>query len=1037
VYDFPWKRIVLTAVWIALSATVANAQGPSISLPGGSIYKAGPDYASDVLQDPWDFDNVEDLSPDPDEFGGWVAPAPAAVRLNGPGHSFLSNGWMRGTAAGDTRLSLLHRTFADTLKPGRTGARYPIDPSAYRKMAVKMRVTGAQAADNLVVYWWHRFIVEGPDWASRGGGAAFSPVIPAGNSGSIYVIDLAQAQLIGPTDPYTTGPVKALWIDPTGSGGPKTLEIDWVRLTAADNDPNASLIPVQLNGCTQFQALTVTDADGFSTRIQDAAGDTQVRRFNAGVFPPGNYNVRAACTNGETAPVGFQINAPPRVTVLNPDEKGDPATDWALMKGDPWDFEQPTDVDRIANVTVSQGPCATNGPCGLVPTQFPGRTGLMFRASSWRDPGPAGHVGDPALGILESAIVPLNSLKHRLLTFSLRTHRPYDLAVGSVARFFWGSAAASDGNSVTTSQDMLVFPGPQTYTIDLATLTSGAGGIETVCPGCPPTWAARAIRHFRIDPHEFGDVPTGFDIDDVTLTAPDEVALGQAFAVTFAIADADAAAGSTYSARIYAQPWPARTPGGRTLLGTMPGIGPGQHTFSFQPLARGIPEGQYTISVEVDEGRGGMTQTQTSRAFATGMLVVSGPAASTPKLSVSYPQPNQSVGLPLTIQGCAYDDGRTTGGINVDDIAISMRAIAGPRAGMTIPLGFEPVVPHTGRLEFGPLGSVVPCPTGAGPYANAGFRVTGIGAGLGDWMNGTWMVDVRARSTLSGELVPLAEIPFVIGPAAPPAPENFQASAAGNTVTVSWQPPPGGGAAYYQIQGSLNPSFAPLAFSINVPGTGPYSGQLGSGRYYLRVYARSASGVWSSPSLARQVDVALPTAPGAPTLVATHVSANPVTINWSPGPGGAPASYTIHAGTSPGASNLLVAPMGLATGVTAVAPVGTPIYVRVVAQNAAGAAMSNEIGFALVPPSPPTLHPPAVSGHTVTLGWSPAGGGAPSLYTVRARYPGSATIIASLPVAGTAVTVPAVPSGSYVVTVVSHNAQGTSAESNAITVTVP
>lgn len=1032
-YDFQWKRIVLTAVWIGLSATAANAQGPTISLPGGSIYKAGPDYASDVLQDPWDFSNIEDLSPDPNEFGGWVSPAPETVGMNGTGQSFLSpDGWMRGVAAGDTRMSLLHRTFADTLKPGRTGATYPIDPTAYRKMAVKMRVTGAAIADNLAVYWWHRFIVEGPDWTERGGSAFLSPQIPAGTGTSqhIYVVDLATATpLRGPFDPYITGPIKALHIDPTSTPGQKTVEIDWVRLTAADNDPNASLIPVNLQGCTWFQHVTVTDTDGFSTRIDDAVGNDNSRTFNAGIFPPGNYNVTVTCGNG-SATANFWINAPPQVTVLDPDEKGDLATDWALMNGDPWDFEQPTDVDRITNVTFSQGPCATV-PCGLVPTQFPG-TGLMFRGSSWGAPG--SQLGDPALGILEGAIVPINSLKHRILSFSLQIQRPYNLGLGSVARFFWGSAATPDGLSVTGTEDMLAFPGPQTYTIDLATLSTANGGIETGCPGCLTLpWTARAIRHFRIDPHEFGDVPTGFDIDDVTLTAPDAVAVGQSFSVRFAFADLDSGgSGSSYTARIYAQRWPERTPDGRTELGTMPGIVPGQHTFSFQPLN----PGEYRISVEVIEQRPGM-MTQTSRAFSTGMVVVTNPAASTPKLSVSYPQPNQAVGLPLTIQGCAYDDGPgATGGINVDDIAISMRAIAGPRTGMTIPLGFEPTGPHTGLLQFGPLGTAVPCPSGVGPYANAGFRVAGIGAGLGDWMNGTWLLDVRARSTISGEMVQLAAFPFVIGPAPPPAPQNFQASAQGNTVFVSWGPPPGG-AASYQIQVSNSPGFETLLHSLNVPQAGQYNGNLPSGTYYIRLYARSAAGAWSSPSPTVRVDVALPTAPGAPTLVATQVSANPVTVNWSPGPGGAPAAYTIHAGTSPGASNLLVAPMGLATGVTAVAPVGVPLYVRVVASNGAGQAVSNEISFVLAPPNPPTLNPAVVTGNAVALSWTPPTGGVPASYTILARYPSSAAIIARLPVAGTTVTVNAVPPGIYVVTMVSHNGQGTSAESAPITVTVP
>src|SRR5690606_23408126 len=157
-------------------------------------------------------------------------------------------------------------------------------------------------------------------------------------------------------------------------------------------------------------------------------------------------------------------------------------------------------------------------------------------------------------------------------------------------------------------------------------------------------------------------------------------------------------------------------------------------------------------------------------------------------------------------------------------------------------------------------------------------------------------------------------------PAPPAAPVNFAARAEAHTVFVSWQPPPGD-AASYLIEVSYTPGFENPFYRLNVPQAGHYQGDLPSGTYYIRVFARSASGAMSSPSPTRQVDVALPTPPGAPVLVASQVSANPVTLNWSQGPGGAPAAYTIHAGTASGESNLLIAPMGLATGVTAAAPV--------------------------------------------------------------------------------------------------------------------
>lgn len=1018
------KKGLLAVLMATAIAMATSAQGPAVTLPGGTVYTAGPDYATDILQDPWDFSNPEDISPDPDDMGGWAAPTTQLARTIGTGPAFIANGRLVGTTTGsESPVMLLYRGDAFALNPGRSGLRFPIETARYRKLAIKIGVSGAGAPQPIRVFWFHT-----PD--NNNPGATQAPeLIPVNASERIYTVDLS-ASTTGGYVPYLNGPlVRGLRLN--AGAYPQNVQIDWVRLTASDNQPGSAMMPVSLGGCVQFQSLIVTDAAGVPHAVTDSTGTNQNRSFNYGVFPPGSYHVAAVCSNGTTSGAGFHINARPSVTVLDPDETGDPSTDYAAaVRADPWDFSQATDVARAFNVATTGGVCPQSPVgCGIVPSDRPGG-GLMLRATT------VGQYGDPGLELLNGVTVPLNSRRHRLLTFSLRIHRPYVLnaQVGPVARVLWSSGASGDGLSMTQTQDMRVWPGFQTYTVDLGALTTSNGGIETECASCPTTpWVARALRFLRLDPHEIGDGPSGFDIDDVKLTARDQVAYGQTFTVRFAFSDADPSGGG-YTARIYLQPWPGRTEGGPTGLATLSNIAPGQHAYTFNPLAQGIPAGEYTISVDVDELGGG--RIGTSRAFSTGALVVANPAASTPKISVLSPAPGQSVPAGFSIEGCAYDDGVATGAINVDDIAVRMRAVAGPRTGLVLPLGFEPNVPHTGRLQFGPLGSPVACPTGTGPYAQAGFRVVGVGAGTPpNYLNGTWMIDVFARSTISGGMIQLPEIPIQIGPVLPQGPVGFQASASGNTVTVSFQPVPGG-AALYQIQGSLNPSFSALAFSVNVPAAGTYSGQLGSGTYFLRVFARLPNGQWSAPSETRRVDVALPTPPGAPTLVATQVAANPVTLSWSPGPGGSPSSYTIYAGTAPGASDLVVAPLGAATSISAVAPVGRPIYVRVVAANAAGSATSNEIAFALSPPSPPTLNPPTLAGRNVTLSWSPGAGGAPSGYTVRARYPGSAAIIAALPVARTTVTVPA-PPGSYVVTVVSHNAQGTSAESNPITVTVP
>jgi hypothetical protein len=232
-----------------------------------------------------------------------------------------------------------------------------------------------------------------------------------------------------------------------------------------------------------------------------------------------------------------------------------------------------------------------------------------------------------------------------------------------------------------------------------------------------------------------------------------------------------------------------------------------------------------------------------------------------------------------------------------------------------------------------------------------------------------------------------------------------------------------------------------MLFSIRVLGHGTYDGMLANGTYYLRIVSVSPTGarIAATPSRMLVVGPPPPTPPGPPTLWGSTI-ANPVVLNWAPGSGGAPTGYTLVAGTTPGASDLVVVPMGLATGISANAPVGTTVYVRVIASNAGGSAVSNELQIRIpVPGAPdsPTLAPASVSGNVVTLSWAPAPTGVVATsYVVLARYPGAPAIIASLPIGSTSLSVPA-PSGTYIVSVVALNAAGGSPESNPITVAVP
>ena len=183
--------------------------------------------------------------------------------------------------------------------------------------------------------------------------------------------------------------------------------------------------------------------------------------------------------------------------------------------------------------------------------------------------------------------------------------------------------------------------------------------------------------------------------------------------------------------------------------------------------------------------------------------------------------------------------------------------------------------------------------------------------------------------------------------------------------------------------------------------------------------------------------------PASPTGFGVSVAGSTATFSWTaPLSGGAPSGYVLLAGTTPGFSTPFAA-LPVPASATSLAIPGVPAgtyYLRLVAQNAGGtSAPSNEVTLTVVgltAPGAPTLSA-SVSGRTVNVSWTPGSGGAPSGYTLSAAVSPAGAPIATVPLGGTGVSFPNVPSGTYYLRLTASNGAGTSPASNQVTVTVP
>lgn len=192
------------------------------------------------------------------------------------------------------------------------------------------------------------------------------------------------------------------------------------------------------------------------------------------------------------------------------------------------------------------------------------------------------------------------------------------------------------------------------------------------------------------------------------------------------------------------------------------------------------------------------------------------------------------------------------------------------------------------------------------------------------------------------------------------------------------------------------------------------------------------------------------TTPGAPGSFAVTFSGRSVFMTWTPPTtGGAPTSYALEAGSGPGASDLVVVPLGATTSFAAAGVPDGVFWLRIRAANASGwGPASNEIGVSMRPtggcvglPLAVTFNPATVSGNNVVLSWSaPAAGPGPAVtsYVLGAGTAPGLSNITVFDTGSTARSLGAVaPSGVYFLRAAARNACGVGPQSNEVAVVVP
>jgi hypothetical protein len=206
---------------------------------------------------------------------------------------------------------------------------------------------------------------------------------------------------------------------------------------------------------------------------------------------------------------------------------------------------------------------------------------------------------------------------------------------------------------------------------------------------------------------------------------------------------------------------------------------------------------------------------------------------------------------------------------------------------------------------------------------------------------GVYFVRVRAANAV-GLGAPSNVAQLAVG--LPAAPQLIAQQTNANPIALSWSG--GAGADRYMLSAGSSPGASDLAV-VNMGRATQIVAPVPQGvRFYVRVAAVNGYGVASSNEVS--VIVGPAETPGAPSLAPAEVVGRHVKVTWAAGTGGAPHNYVLVVGSSPGAANLGVIPMGLATSIEGDLPSAAgPFFVRVFAQNGAGYTSSNEISFSV------------------------------------------------------------------------------------------
>lgn len=430
---------------------VTAAVGPDA---GGDVTVApAPDYAAEMLGNPFDYSDAADLLTDGHATDGW---APVKGTSAPP---VFGNGTVRWTMTDDGHLFPVWLTFPGALPEASDGWWNPIDLDRYQRVAVRLYASAPTAGAALDVWRCNEPLDHGA-CAER-----FIWRIEEGWNTYVFDVSALSGDAIGLQLTIN----QAAGID---------FEMDWLRIYQPTEE-------IRVTGRGTVYWDRDTDPSN-NTATAPGWGEVTGGVFDVGAYPPGVYHLYDSDGYGDT----INVDQPPHPLIIDPDAAG--GDDYAtVVRGDPWDLSQPTDVAELG---------------GVKDTQY--ADGRLAATNDGNDP-----------YVRLALTTPIDASRYHLLTVTTTYDGEFDLADaaggGTHGRVVFWRQDTGDWNFVN-SKELVTFTDRTTYTYDLADPRLKA------TEGSSPDWGNR-ITYFRWDPNEDrGD--RRWWLDEIRLAAEDEAA---------------------------------------------------------------------------------------------------------------------------------------------------------------------------------------------------------------------------------------------------------------------------------------------------------------------------------------------------------------------------------------------------------------------------------------------------------------------------------------------------------------------------------